>query len=90
MFYALLDKDGTALRKMQADKQPADLPHKGWRWVPVIDEPPPHDPATELVVMVAEEVQADRLVKVYEVQAKPASAPTIEDRLKALEKAVFK
>lgn len=44
-------------------------------WLPLVDEPPEHDPETEYLVHDRYDIQADRVVRLYRVEPIPEPEP---------------
>ena len=85
-FYVLADKTGAIVQgPIKRDKRPDDLPQKGWRWFPVVDDPPSFDPGTQRLSHVGWTIAADKATKVYEVKNRHADPLTTEERLSAIE-----
>lgn len=69
--YAMI-RGGAIERREYADAQPADLAHKGITWLPIVEQVPQHDPATEMLSPVVETIEAARVVWFATKRAKTA------------------
>lgn len=86
MQYVLVDKSDQIVKgPADFDKKPDDLPQKGWRWLPVEDKPPTIDPATQRYSHTGWTIGQSKAAKVYAVADVEPAAPTLEERLTALE-----
>lgn len=90
--YILADLAGNLVRPdpQEFDKPPADLKHKGWQWLPVEDRMPVvFDKKTEMVQVSTAEVKDGKYVRTFEKFTPPSPAPTLEERVAALEAIVL-
>ena len=82
--FALVDDGDNVLDVRSFDKKPADLPQKGWRWLPTKKQSPTYDPATEALVETGWLIADGTATRTYgKVPHTPEK--TLAERLTALE-----
>lgn len=80
--FALVDKADAVLRVVSFDGKPEDLPHKGWRWLPVVDAVPDYDRSTQSIEADGWIVADGTATRTYATKVRQRS---LEERLTALE-----
>jgi hypothetical protein len=70
--FALVEASDSIVRQAELPTRPPDLPHKGWRWLPVTVTDPAHDSANQVKEGPVTTILPDEVTIVWTVRSKTA------------------